>query len=550
MDSKQYKLLRLKIMGAITAFSLIPLVALGSFMHLQFSQGYHERIAHSLQRSVENRKAAIDMFLEENILQLRNMAWTHDFEQMSDQAYLQHVFSTMQSGNKAFVDLGVIDGDGRHAAYVGPYELGDVNYRGQDWFEKTMLKGVYVSDVFMGFRQFPHIILAVMRREGNRYWILRATLDSEVLNALVRNYQTGQRGDAFLVNSAHVLQTSSGLNGAVLGKMDQLAGPSRFTGARVEEHSVHGRTVLYGMAWLNNVDWLLVISEAPGESLSPLFRTQAIVISMVGGGLLLIMAGAAIATRSIVEALARTDRHKAELDARIMQSNKMAALGKMAAGVAHEVNNPLTLIRESAGWIKDLLTEEDPEAIKNYEEIAEAVDKIDQNVERAKGVTHRMLGFARRMEPMQENVDLNQVAKQTMAFLQNEALHRNIELRAELAPDLPHTATDTAQFQQVLLNLLENAIDAVDRDGSVTIRTRTEESGKKIQLSVIDTGKGIPKEMQGRIFDPFFTTKGVGEGTGLGLSISYGIMERLGGGIAVESEEGKGATFTLTLPVC
>ncbi len=550
MNSTDYKLLRLKIMGAITAFSLVPLVALGSFMHLQFSQSYSERVSHSLQRSVENRKAAIDMFLEENILQLRNMAWTHNYAQMSEQPYLQHVFSTMQSGNKAFIDLGVIDGDGRHAAYVGPYALGDVNYRGEDWFQKTMLKGVYVSDVFMGFRRYPHIILAVMRREGNRYWILRATLDSDVLNALVRNYQTGQRGDAFLVNSAHVLQTASSLRGAALGEVKLPVSPGRFPGARVESHTVDGRKVLFGMTWLDNVDWMLVITEAPDESLSPLFRTQAIVFSMVGGGMLLIMVGAAVATRSIVEALARAERHRAELDARIVQSNKMAALGKMAAGVAHEVNNPLTLIRESAGWIKDLLTEEDHESIKNFEEIADAVDKIDQNVERAKGVTHRMLGFARRMEPMQENVDLNQVVRQTMAFLQTEALHRNIELRTEFAPDLPLTSTDTAQLQQVLLNLLENAIDAVDHDGVVTLRTRTDESGKRILLSVIDTGKGIPKEVQSRIFDPFFTTKGVGEGTGLGLSISYGIIERLGGGIAVESEEGKGATFTITLPVC
>lgn len=550
MDSKQYKLLRLKIMAAITAFSLIPLVALGSFMHLQFSQSYRERISNSLLRSVENRKAAIDMFLEENILQLRNMAWTHDFAQMSDPAYLQHVFTTMQSGNQAFIDLGMIDDNGRHAAYVGPYDLGGVNYQGQEWFQKTMLKGSYISDVFMGFRKYPHFVLAVMRREGPMHWILRATIDSEVFNALVRNVQTGNRGDAFLVNAAHVLQTTSRLQGPVLGKVNLPVGTSRFSGARLEEHVNNGRRVLYGMVWLDRADWMLVITEEPEESLSPLFRTQAIVFSMVGAGMLIIVAGAGVATRSIVEAMARADRQRAEIEARITQSNKMAALGKMAAGVAHEVNNPLTLIRESAGWIKDLLTDEDPAAIKNFDEINDAMDKIDQNVERAKGVTHRMLGFARRMEPMQENVDLNQVVRQTLTFLQNEAVHRNIELNAELSPDLPVTTTDTSQLQQVILNLLENAIDAVCRDGRVTIRTATDEGRKEIRLSIEDTGPGIPRVMLDRIFDPFFTTKSVGEGTGLGLAISYSIMERLGGSISVKSVEGQGATFTITLPVC
>ncbi len=549
MDSRYYKLLRYKIMAAITAFSLIPLLALGSFMYLQFSQSYRERISNSLLRTVENRKAAIGMFLEENVLQLYNMAWTHNFDNMRNHEYLQHVFTVMQAGNKAFIDLGVIDRDGRHAAYAGPYELGNVNYRNQEWFQKVMLKGVYISDVFMGFRNYPHFILAVMRREGNKYWVLRATIDSEIFNALVHNVQTGIRGDAFLVNGNHILQTSSRLQGPVLGTAKLPTGTSRFAGARIEDSVLNGHQVLYGMAWLDKVDWLLVITEDPNEALSPLFRTQAIVLSMVGAGMLIILAGAALATRSIVQAMARADRQRAEIEARITQSNKMAALGKMAAGVAHEVNNPLTLIRESAGWIKDLLTEEDPAAIKNYDEISDAMDRIDQNVERAKGVTHRMLGFARRMEPMQENVDLNQVALQTLGFLQHEALHRNIELLTDFAPDLPVTTTDTAQVQQVILNLLENAIDAVARDGRVTIRTATDEARKEIRLSIEDTGPGIPKAMRDRIFDPFFTTKSVGEGTGLGLAISYSTMERLGGSISVKSEEGQGATFTITLPV-
>jgi len=550
LDSKDYTRLRLKIMAAITAFSLIPLVALGSFMHWQFNKTYRERITHSLIRSVENKKLSIDMFLEENILQLRNMAWTHNFDQMSDPEYLQYVFTTMQVGNQSFIDLGVIDGDGRHAAYVGPYQLGEVNYRDQEWFQKVMLKGVYVSDVFLGFRKYPHFIVAVMRREGNKHWILRATIDSDIFNALVRNVQAGRRGDAFLVNQRLALQTGSRFSGPVLSKVSLPVSGSRFSGVRLEERTTSDkREVLYGMAWLDKIDWLLVVSEEPAESLSPLFRTQIIVASIIGVGFLIIISGAFVATRSIVSALSRTERHRAELDARVMQSNKMAALGKMAAGVAHEINNPLTLIRESAGWVKDLLTEEDATAIKNYGEISESIEKIDQHVERAKGVTHRMLGFARRMDPLQENVDLNHVARQTMSFLQNEALHRNVELRTEFSPDLPQTTTDTAQLQQVILNLLENAIDAIDHQGLVIIRTQAEEATREISLSVIDTGRGIPKDKLDRLFDPFFTTKGVGEGTGLGLSISYSIMEQLGGRICVESEEGKGSTFTITLPV-
>jgi two-component system NtrC family sensor kinase len=224
-------------------------------------------------------------------------------------------------------------------------------------------------------------------------------------------------------------------------------------------------------------------------------------------------------------------------------------LGKLAAGIAHEVNNPLAVIKEKVGWIKDLLAEEDLAKSENFIEFEDAARKIEQHVDRAKKVTHRLLGFARRMEPIQEEVDVNKLLNDTIEFLRNEAHYRSIDIQTDFHRDLPSTISDSSQLQQVFLNILNNAIDAIGKDGMISVRTSYGSREKEISISISDNGQGIANEVLDRIFDPFFTTKEVGSGTGLGLSISYTIMEKLGGRIMVASEVGKGSTFTIYIPV-
>jgi two-component system NtrC family sensor kinase len=220
----------------------------------------------------------------------------------------------------------------------------------------------------------------------------------------------------------------------------------------------------------------------------------------------------------------------------------------MAAGVAHELNNPLTLIREAAGWLHDLLDPDENEE-PDREEIRKVLTRIDAYIERARGITHRMLGFGRRMEPVKEHVNANALVDETVAFLENEALHRNITIERSLDSALPPVRIDPSQVQQVFLNLLDNAIDAVGHDGTIRIRTQVAPTAGFAQIDFMDSGPGIPPQIIDKIFDPFFTTKAAGEGTGLGLAISYGIVEKMGGNIRVESSPETGTTFSVLLPL-
>jgi len=550
MEAKQYRKLWWDIILATLSFAVVPLLILGGVIYHQFSVSYTAKIKENMKTLVENRCSSIDLFFDERISQLISLANTHSVEQLKNEDYLHRVFNIIQTRSKSFLDIGVIDQDGNHLAYVGPYYsiLKAVNYKNEDWFYAVMSTGVYVSDVFMGFRKIPHFIIAVLVREKNQSWILRATIDSDIIDHMVRAAWIGKKGDAFIINRKNVLQTGPRLSGEVLG---QPKSPdfSATTGTQVEDLSFGEENYLFAASLIKAKKWVMVIREDPTEQLTPLLRARFMAALIGLGGVLLITLGAVFTTRSMMQELMQMERKKAVSDEIAMQESKMAALGKMAAGIAHEINNPLAVIAEKAGWIKDLLKMEDIPKSRNFQEFADAVGKIESHTNRAKTVTHRLLGFARRMEPISERVSINSVLDESIDFLENEARYRNIDIQVDYSPDLPLLLSDPAQLQQVFLNIINNAIDAIGKNGEIIIRTQYRAKNQEISIEIADNGPGIAKEMINKIFDPFFTTKEVGKGTGLGLSISYGIIEKLGGRILVASEEGKGSTFTIYLPV-
>ncbi len=550
MQREYYKRLWRQIILTILAFSVIPLLILGAFIYYQFSQSYYTKIMEDMKTLAENRSSSIDLFLDERISQLTSLAHIIPPEKLRDEAYLEKVFNIIQARSRSYLDLGIIDQEGRHLAYVGPYYslMKSANYKDEDWFHAVMSTGVYVSDVFLGFRKTPHFIIAVLVREGSQSWILRATIDSDTIENMVRAAWVGKKGDAFLIDDQDILQTKPRFAGAVL---QPAPGPdfSKASVPQAEELTVHGAEGLFAAGIVKLKKWALVIREDPGDQLTPLLRTKSLMVLIALGGVALIVIGAVLATRSMMNEMIDMARKKAASEEMALQESKMAALGKMAAGIAHEINNPLAVIGEKAGWIKDLLTRVDISKNEDFQEIDAAVNKIEYHINRAKTITHRLLGFARRMEPVTEVLNINTVLAESAAFLENEARYRKIEIEADYAPDLPMTNSDSAQMQQVFLDILNNAIDAIGKDGEVHLQTRHLAKNNEIGIEISDSGPGIPREMLNKIFDPFFTTKEAGKGTGLGLSISYSIVEKLGGRIMVASEEGQGTTFTIYFPV-
>ena len=233
------------------------------------------------------------------------------------------------------------------------------------------------------------------------------------------------------------------------------------------------------------------------------------------------------------------------LDERLLQSHKLAAIGELSAGIAHEINNPLAIIRQEAEWMQLLLKKLGDG--KELEELQGSVHQIVQQVDRCTEITRNLLDFARKRDPVIQAVEVNRVIEDMTRLVEKEAKHNNISIVRQYDQELPVIYSDAPQLRQVILNFLTNATQAIGKGGVVTITTRLSgDDGVAIVIS--DTGCGIPEANLGKIFDPFFTTKPPGRGTGLGLSICHGIIQRLGGRITVVSTVGQGTEFTITLP--
>jgi two-component system NtrC family sensor kinase len=227
------------------------------------------------------------------------------------------------------------------------------------------------------------------------------------------------------------------------------------------------------------------------------------------------------------------------MQAQLVQSAKMAGIGKLAAGVAHEINNPLTgILTNSSLMLEDL-----PAGDARREDL----ETIVGETLRCRKIVKALLDFARQTKPQKTAQDLNLLVEHVLALVRNQASFRNIKVRTALAPDLPAIMADADQLRQVVLNILLNAAEAMPAGGDLLIASRADPDGRNAVLSIADTGPGIPDDIRDRLFEPFFTTKRTG--TGLGLSIAYGIVEQHRGTIQVESVPGRGTTFLVTLPV-
>jgi two-component system NtrC family sensor kinase len=316
----------------------------------------------------------------------------------------------------------------------------------------------------------------------------------------------------------------------------------------IEKKDESGKKNIYVAAFLKNGDWLLVYQQNARDAYLDLNRAIGIAIIIVLLGAFGIIFTAVILSKRMVNRIVIADDEKDMMNKQIVETGKLASVGKLAAGIAHEINNPVAIMVEEAGWIKDLLEDEEFRESENLYEFERALKQIKTQGQRCKEITHKLLSFARKTDSRIQETEINDVIDEIVALSEQRAKYGKITINTDFQKDLPSSYLAQSEMQQVLLNLINNAIDAMENEGgTLDISTRLESDA--IVIQVADDGPGIPESNLSRIFEPFFTTKPVGKGTGLGLSICYGIIQKMGGEITVESIVDSGTTFRIRLPV-
>ncbi|MBW1837694.1 MAG: GHKL domain-containing protein [Deltaproteobacteria bacterium] len=542
MDSpNRYRIFRRRIVLMMVLVTVIPLTIMAVINNYEYQKSIKSEIVNPMRSMVNKTKHSFEIFLEERLSIVRFIASSYSFQDLSDRKTFNRMFTVLMNEYCCFVDLGLIDVKGIQLSYSGPYALLGRDYSEQSWFQEVVVRGVYISDVFMGYREFPHIAIAVQRRtEDGRTWILRATLDTSRFINLIAAMGLGPESDAFLINRAGILQTPSRFYGKVLDRCPFSFPLGSYATQIVEKTDPQGREIVMAYAPFLKSDYALVLVKPRSVILKSWYTLKSEMFFIFIASVVVII----LVVFKLTDILVKADEKRESAFRELEHSQKLSSIGRLAAGVAHEVNNPLAIINEKAGLINDLIQYQAD--IKEKTKFLGLTNSILQSVERCKTITHRLLGFARRMEVQLEVLDLNELIQEVLGFLEKEALYRNVDISLHLKDDLPKIDSDRGQLQQVFLNIMSNAISAMKDSGRITI-TSWEENLDSVAVSIQDTGCGMSPETLRHIFEPFFTTKEKGYGTGLGLPITYGIVKKMGGEIKVQSTEGKGTTFTIYL---
>ena len=554
MKKGHYSKIRKFVFASMILVPIIPFILILGVGYYYFTSSIENATTASMKRIVEDHGQMIDSFLKERRSDLEFILRSYDFKDLVDPETLGNIFNRLKEESPAFIDLGVFNKDGIHVAYQGPYRLVGRDYGKEEWFKEVMKKGQYISDIFLGFRRIPHFVI-VLKREDTEYpWVIRATIDTYMFCNLVKKVRIGKTGEAYILNADGTLQTERRSGGNLMEKpADTIKYLKSHSGIKIyaqeKEH-------LYATTWLKDDNWMLVVRQEKADAFSA-FRTASniiIFISIIGGGI--IIAAAFFMTGRIVRRLEKMDTEKEQLSQQLIGASRLAELGEMSTGFAHEINNPLQIIKSEQSLMEMNLTElKEAGQLKKSEpldEIEDSMEQIKLQVSRCSKITQQILKFGRQSEPERHDVDLRGFITEITDMVAKKASVHGISIKQNVAENTAPVYGDTSQLQQVLLNLFNNAMDAIIDQHGTSGGELSIEAGPKgngdVEIKVTDNGSGISPENLSKIFSPFFTTKPVGKGTGLGLSVCYGIIDKMGGTMKATSEKGAGTTFIINLP--
>ena len=323
-----------------------------------------------------------------------------------------------------------------------------------------------------------------------------------------------------------------------------MAGVVEFEGLRDERVETDQGTLIRVMTWIQNTQWLLIVEQELAAVQAPVDQAIAHGAYVVLAAVLILIITAVLATWHLTRQIEKVTDEREALSRAFVRSAKLASIGELTTGLAHEINNPLAIISAEQTNIADIISDRESTST-DFEQALESVNRCKNQVRRCGAITQKLLQFGRSKESHVEPIELSPQLREITSLMERQASLRNVTINLNIDDDLPFVLADPIEIEQVVVNLINNSMDAMPSGGEISIRTIQDVD--QVFLEVADTGTGIPSEVIDRVFEPFYTTKPVGQGTGLGLSVCYGIVRSWGGEIKITSRMGKGTAVRLIL---
>ena len=525
---------------SLLAAAFLPLLLLGGVIYVNTTGTLKENAFETLRLQVGNHRVVIDQFLSARASDLRLLAANVGFAHLSNPDGLARAYRSLQQERAYFTDLGLIDAEGNHRAYVGPYDLMAHNYRDHAWFRPTLDEGIFISEVYLGYRRVPHFIIAVRQQESDGPFVLRATVDADFFERFVAASAGDFKAEAYLVNREGVYQTRPRAAGAPLEKSP--FGPiDPFEGIRIVER---GDRVL-AMAWHTAVPWVSIVEMNRADIFADLDRVRWICLITFSLGALLIIPTVLRTTNTLVRRLETKRRDLRVLDQQLQHASRLAASGRLAQGALEDITDSLANIHSASQWLRELWKQH-PRAEPDPEDLSGTLDQIDAEIHRSEKAVKRGLDLARPSAgPVCIDLNVHEQIGELLDLMRRELHFKRIRVKRDSIDPTATVCSDPDGLRQVLQNLISNAVAATPEGGDIEVGSRVE--GGRLRLTVIDSGPGIPEKDLERIFEPLYTTKP--DGLGLGLTISRTIVEKLGGTLSARNVPGRGAEFAVELPL-
>jgi two-component system, NtrC family, sensor kinase len=531
--------------GLLLAF-VIPFASLSAYFHFQFHVTLKETGKLNLAAIAESQRNTVDLFLQERLVNIFSLFRSAAFSLTPSQQQMDALLRQLRQTSDAFIDVGFLTDGGLQIGYAGPFPyLQNKDYSNQEWFLQLMAPDTNhcVSDIYLGFRNKLHFTIGAKQIIDDRPYVLRATLDPDKFNMFLMTINHGMGVESALVNRQGRFQLADPRAHEAQSLSDYLPPVDKPFGAQALQRN--GNAILVAHAWLSEVRWALLVSEPMHLAYAQLYRARRIMLASSTIMLVVVVAAIRLATRKVIARARENAEKRDELSDQLLHASKLASLGELATGVAHEINNPLAIIVATTGVIKDMLN---PEFNLEWtpQQITAELKAIETAVFRARNITQELLNYGHKNKPRLVHADIHAILEDVLGGFKEHALALdNVSVVRDFVDGLPQILVDSDQIRQVFLNLINNAGDAIKGPGRITITTRQDDL--TVRITVTDTGMGMDGEQLKKIFDPFYTTKEVGKGTGLGLSVSIGIVETMGGTIEVQSMPGAGSAFTVVL---